>query len=178
MFPLKSVVVNSVYESWHTLSHLFTADYKSIIQVIVGTNGSGKSTILKLITRIYDPIEGEILVDGKNIKTLKLNDLRNAISVLFQDFSRLPHPNPSPARMDNIIGLKTNATSTQFNDNTCDISSILSNWETSVSVLCMCAPVNGRTSIPQCCLPWNSERPSSRNCWTIFSERRGKPAGT
>ena len=99
-------------------------------------------------------------------------------AVLFQDFSRLPHPNPSSARMDNIIGLKTNATSTQFNDNTCDISSILSNRGALVGVLCMCVPVNERTSIPQCCLPWNSERPSSRNCWTIFNERRGKPAGT
>ena len=90
MFPLKLDVVNSVYESWYTLSHVFIADYESILQVIVGTNGSGKSTILKLITRIYDPIEGEILIDGKNIKTLKLNDLRNAISVLFQDFSHFP----------------------------------------------------------------------------------------
>ncbi|KDQ54980.1 hypothetical protein JAAARDRAFT_209162 [Jaapia argillacea MUCL 33604] len=58
--------------------------------VIVGTNGSGKSTILKLIARIYDPSEGQILVDGKDITSIKLADLRRTISVLFQDFSHFP----------------------------------------------------------------------------------------
>ena len=59
-------------------------------QVIVGTNGSGKSTVLKLISRLYDPTEGQILVNGQDIKTLKLKDLRNAICVLFQDYSHFP----------------------------------------------------------------------------------------
>lgn len=58
--------------------------------VIVGTNGSGKSTILKLVARLYDPLEGEILVDGKDIRTVKLTDLRQAISVLFQDYTHFP----------------------------------------------------------------------------------------
>ncbi|KAH7100219.1 P-loop containing nucleoside triphosphate hydrolase protein [Auriculariales sp. MPI-PUGE-AT-0066] len=58
--------------------------------VLVGTNGSGKSSILKLITRLYDVTEGEILVDGRNIRTLKLHDLRNVISTLFQDFKLYP----------------------------------------------------------------------------------------
>ena len=44
-------------------------------QVIVGANGAGKSTILKLTTRLYDPDEGEILVGGHDIRTLKLDDL-------------------------------------------------------------------------------------------------------
>jgi ABC-type multidrug transport system fused ATPase/permease subunit len=55
--------------------------------VIIGPNGSGKSTILKLITRLYDPDEGQILIDGRDIKTLKLEDLRATISVLFQDYT-------------------------------------------------------------------------------------------
>lgn len=55
--------------------------------VIVGGNGDGKSTILKLISRIYDPIDGTILIDDQDIKTLKLADLRNAMSILFQDFT-------------------------------------------------------------------------------------------
>ncbi|PIL33930.1 ATP-binding cassette transporter [Ganoderma sinense ZZ0214-1] len=58
--------------------------------VIVGVNGSGKSTILKLIVRLYDPDEEEILIGGHDIRTLKLHDLRQAISVLFQDFTHFP----------------------------------------------------------------------------------------
>ncbi|THH30401.1 hypothetical protein EUX98_g3800 [Antrodiella citrinella] len=58
--------------------------------VIVGVNGSGKSTILKLIVRLYDADEGQILVDGKDIKSLSLVDLRQAVSVLFQDYTHFP----------------------------------------------------------------------------------------
>lgn len=56
----------------------------------MGTNGSGKSTILKLIARLYDPSEGKILIDGIDVKTLRLADLRRAISVLFQDYTLFP----------------------------------------------------------------------------------------
>ncbi|VDC06143.1 unnamed protein product [Peniophora sp. CBMAI 1063] len=55
--------------------------------VIVGTNGSGKSTLMKLLTRVYDVTEGKILIDGKDIKTLKLHDLHRAMSTLFQDYT-------------------------------------------------------------------------------------------
>ena len=58
--------------------------------MIVGSNGAGKSTILKLIMRLYDPQEGQILIDGHDIRTLKLKDLREAISVLFQDYTHFP----------------------------------------------------------------------------------------
>ncbi|KAG1725553.1 P-loop containing nucleoside triphosphate hydrolase protein [Suillus paluster] len=58
--------------------------------VIVGVNGSGKSTILKLISRIYDPTEGTILIDNRDIKTLRLADLRAAMSILFQDYTHFP----------------------------------------------------------------------------------------
>ncbi|KAG6819629.1 hypothetical protein H0H93_010049 [Arthromyces matolae] len=63
---------------------------KGQLCVIVGANGSGKSTVLKLIARLYEPESGEILIDGKDIKRLKLDDLRRAISVLFQDYSLFP----------------------------------------------------------------------------------------
>lgn len=59
-------------------------------QVIVGANGSGKSTILKLIARLYDPAEGQILIDGRDIQQLQLDDLRRATSVLFQDYTHFP----------------------------------------------------------------------------------------
>ncbi|KAG1746811.1 P-loop containing nucleoside triphosphate hydrolase protein [Suillus lakei] len=58
--------------------------------VIVGGNGSGKSTILKLISRIYDLTEGTILIDNRDIKTLRLADLRAAMSILFQDYTHFP----------------------------------------------------------------------------------------
>ncbi|KAJ3494656.1 hypothetical protein NLJ89_g10762 [Agrocybe chaxingu] len=58
--------------------------------VIVGSNGSGKSTILKLIARLYDPTDGQILVNGADIRSLRLADLRRAISVLFQDYTLFP----------------------------------------------------------------------------------------
>lgn len=59
-------------------------------QVIVGANGAGKSTILKLIVRLYDLDEGAIFLGGHDISTLKLSDLRQAISVLFQDYTYFP----------------------------------------------------------------------------------------
>ncbi len=56
----------------------------------MGVNGSGKSTILKLIMRLYDPSEGQILLNGIDIKELDLHGLRSAISVLFQDYTHFP----------------------------------------------------------------------------------------
>lgn len=54
---------------------------------IVGLNGEGKSTIIKLILRFYDPVEGEILINGHNIKEYNLIKLRKAFGVVFQDYS-------------------------------------------------------------------------------------------
>ncbi|KAG1768462.1 P-loop containing nucleoside triphosphate hydrolase protein [Suillus placidus] len=58
--------------------------------VVVGVNGSGKSTILKLISRTYDPTKGTILIDDRDIKTFRLADLRAAMSILFQDYTQFP----------------------------------------------------------------------------------------
>ncbi|KAJ4473834.1 P-loop containing nucleoside triphosphate hydrolase protein [Lentinula aciculospora] len=63
---------------------------KGQLCVILGQNGSGKSTILKLISRLYDPLEGQIFVDDQDIKTLKLADLRRALAILFQDYTHFP----------------------------------------------------------------------------------------
>jgi ABC-type multidrug transport system fused ATPase/permease subunit len=51
---------------------------------------TGKSTIIKLLTRLYDVSSGEILVDGKNIKEYKLEDLRQATAILAQDHTIFP----------------------------------------------------------------------------------------
>lgn len=45
---------------------------------------------MKLISRIYDPTEGTILIDNRDIKTLRLADLRAAMSILFQDYTQFP----------------------------------------------------------------------------------------
>lgn len=57
----------------------------------VGENGSGKSTIIKLLARFYDVNGGEILIDGHDIKDLDLTDWYYHLGVLFQDFNRYEH---------------------------------------------------------------------------------------
>lgn len=52
---------------------------------LVGETGCGKSTILSLLSRFYDPDEGEILIDGINIKDIRLNNLRGQVSIMLQD---------------------------------------------------------------------------------------------
>ena len=52
---------------------------------ILGNTGSGKSTILNLIARLYDTDSGEVLIDGKNIKDINLNDLRQNIGFVPQE---------------------------------------------------------------------------------------------
>ena len=58
------------------------------IIALVGENGSGKSTIVKLLTRLYDPQDGNILLDGQNIKNFRIHEFRKKISVVFQDHIR------------------------------------------------------------------------------------------
>ncbi|HYM07955.1 MAG TPA: ABC transporter ATP-binding protein [Terriglobales bacterium] len=55
---------------------------------LIGENGEGKTTIVKLITRLYDPTEGQVLLDGVDLKEYRLEDLYREIGVIFQDFMR------------------------------------------------------------------------------------------
>ena len=55
---------------------------------LVGENGAGKTTITKLLARLYDPTEGRILLDGVDVREFDLASLREAIGVIFQDFVR------------------------------------------------------------------------------------------
>ena len=55
---------------------------------LVGENGAGKTTITKLLARLYDPSEGRILLDGVDLRDYDLTSLREAIGVIFQDFVR------------------------------------------------------------------------------------------
>ena len=55
---------------------------------LVGENGQGKTTIVKLLTRLYDPTGGRILLDGVDLREYDLDDLWREIGVIFQDFMR------------------------------------------------------------------------------------------
>ena len=65
--------------------------------------------MLKLMLRLYDPTEGAIFVNGQDIKTLKLTDLRESVAVLFQDYTHFPltvrfiQPTPFPGLVANNI---------------------------------------------------------------------------
>jgi ATP-binding cassette, subfamily B, bacterial len=55
---------------------------------LVGENGQGKTTLVKLLTRLYEPTEGVILLDGVDLRDYKLDHLRREVGVIFQDFFR------------------------------------------------------------------------------------------
>jgi ATP-binding cassette subfamily B protein len=66
---------------------------------LVGENGAGKTTITKLLARLYDPSEGRILLDGVDLREYDLASLRGAVGVIFQDFVRYD------MRLDENIGV-------------------------------------------------------------------------
>jgi len=55
---------------------------------LIGENGQGKTTLVKLITRLYDPTEGQVLLDGIDLREYDLDDLHHEMGVIFQDFVR------------------------------------------------------------------------------------------
>jgi ATP-binding cassette subfamily B protein len=55
---------------------------------LIGENGEGKTTVVKLITRLYDVTEGQILLDGVDLRDYSVEDLHHEIGVIFQDFMR------------------------------------------------------------------------------------------
>jgi len=55
---------------------------------LIGENGQGKTTLVKLLARLYDPVAGKILLDGVDLREYNLDDLRSQIGVIFQDFVR------------------------------------------------------------------------------------------
>ncbi|HET7768122.1 MAG TPA: ATP-binding cassette domain-containing protein, partial [Chloroflexota bacterium] len=55
---------------------------------LVGANGAGKTTIVKLLARLYDPTGGAIFLDGTDLRAYDVDDLRRQIAVVFQDYAR------------------------------------------------------------------------------------------
>ncbi len=79
--------VSFVYDDTNirALDNLSFSIKKGETLAILGKTGSGKSSILSLISRLYDATEGEVLIDGKPIKEANLYDLRNSIGIVPQD---------------------------------------------------------------------------------------------
>ncbi len=67
---------------------------------LVGHNGAGKTTILKLLFRLYDPDQGEILVNNRNIKEYNLEEYRNLFAAAFQDYKIFAYSVADNVRME------------------------------------------------------------------------------
>ena len=74
-------------ETWAIRNLTFTVAAGDTL-ALVGENGAGKTTIVKLLTRLYDPDEGRITIDGIDIREFALADLRTHVGAIFQDFLR------------------------------------------------------------------------------------------
>jgi ATP-binding cassette subfamily B protein len=74
-------------ERW-AVRHLGFTLHAGEVMALVGENGAGKTTLVKLLTRLYDPDEGRILLDGEDLRSYDIDDLRSNIGVIFQDFVR------------------------------------------------------------------------------------------
>ncbi len=75
---------------------------------LIGENGGGKTTLVKLMTRLYDPVEGQVLLDGVDLREYDLEDLYREIGVIFQDFMRYEmtaRENIAVGRIDEIDNL-------------------------------------------------------------------------
>jgi len=59
---------------------------------LVGQNGQGKTTLVKLLSRLYDPTAGAIFLDGVDLRDYQVEDLHREIGVIFQDFMRYDFP--------------------------------------------------------------------------------------
>jgi len=72
---------------------------------LVGENGQGKTTLVKLLSRLYDPTSGVIFLDGVDLRDYKLEDLYGEVGVIFQDFMRYDLPareNIAVGRIDQL----------------------------------------------------------------------------
>ena len=73
------------YDDTEAVSHIDLRISKGKYVAIVGPSGSGKSTLINMIPRFYDATEGEVLIDGRNIKDYRIDDLRRLSALVSQD---------------------------------------------------------------------------------------------
>jgi ATP-binding cassette subfamily B protein len=74
-------------EQW-ALRHVDLFIPKGQSLALVGENGAGKTTFIKLLTRLYQPTEGRVLLDGRDLATWDETELRKRVGVIFQDFAQ------------------------------------------------------------------------------------------
>ncbi|TAK43687.1 MAG: ABC transporter ATP-binding protein, partial [Saprospiraceae bacterium] len=74
---------------------------------LVGENGAGKTTIVKLLARLYEPTEGRILLDGVELSEYRLKDLRDTTGIIFQDYIRFQMKAQENIAIGNIAELYT-----------------------------------------------------------------------
>ncbi|MDD4388187.1 MAG: ABC transporter ATP-binding protein [Bacilli bacterium] len=87
---IKQIEFRHVYYSYYMQDGYALKDVSFILKkgeklALVGYNGAGKTTLVKLLCGLYHPIEGEILINGQNIETLKRENLQRLISPVFQE---------------------------------------------------------------------------------------------
>jgi ATP-binding cassette subfamily B protein len=87
-FEFRDVSFSYPGNSRRVLDHINFQLHTGERLALIGENGQGKTTIVKLITRLYDPTEGQILLDGIDLREYDLEDLHREIGVIFQDFMR------------------------------------------------------------------------------------------
>lgn len=95
---------------------------------LVGLNGAGKSTIVKLLCRFYDPTEGQILIDGVDAREYDLTLLRKQFCALFQDYVKYNFTLRENVALSNIDGVRHDAAILEA----CEMSRVsdfICNWE-------------------------------------------------
>lgn len=73
------------YDDTEAVGHINLRIAKGKYVAIVGPSGSGKSTLINMIPRFYDATEGEVLIDGRNIKDYRIDDVRRLSALVSQD---------------------------------------------------------------------------------------------
>jgi ATP-binding cassette subfamily B protein len=72
------------------------------VAALVGPNGSGKTTLIKLLCRLYDPSAGAITLDGADLRSFDVDELRRQMSVIFQDFAEYQFTARENIRVGNV----------------------------------------------------------------------------
>ncbi|NCD24686.1 MAG: amino acid ABC transporter ATP-binding protein [Deltaproteobacteria bacterium] len=83
--------INKWYGDFHVLKNINETVEQGEVLVICGPSGSGKSTLVRCVNRLEEVDQGEIVINGQNIKDQDINALRAEIGIVFQQFNLYPH---------------------------------------------------------------------------------------